>query len=461
MSTRIWESSVIDAPIATVWELVRPLNFSYSPAVVTAALDGKEQGNEVGSSRTVTYKDKTVQKLRLTELSDAKHAISWDLVSSEPAHHVMSASYSVRLRPITQGGQTFIEWVVDFSKDVTHEATADAVYKAREHFKQIAATAKSKLLDAAAKAQFGKNKVSVPQLQRQLSAKSEQLHKLFTSLDKNKNGVLEFDEFAIAVNKLYGENLADEAIRMLLRAADTNNDQVVSYDEFVKFLATEGLESKAQSVGDVKAPPQIAMHYFNARGRLEVARLILKDASIPFTDNRHDFAHFKDNLKAKAAFGQMPYMELGAQKTHIAQSQAINRYVAKLAGVYGKSLEDMARIDMFCEQVEDIVRGWSAAWYEKDAKAKEEKVAKFLAEQLNAMLTPIEKQLAAAKKGTNWLVGNAFSLADVMLYDICSKFVAKKPDILNATPLVSQLMTRVATRPNIAAWIKARPASEN
>jgi len=76
------------------------------------------------------------------------------------------------------------------------------------------------------------------------SVRTAQLHKLFTQLDKNNNGVLEFDEFAIAVNKLRGENLPDEAIKLLLREADTNHDNVVSYDEFTRFLAAEKLEAK-------------------------------------------------------------------------------------------------------------------------------------------------------------------------------------------------------------------------
>lgn len=461
MATHVWESTVIDAPIATVWELVRPVDFSYNPHVLKCALEGKEAANEVGSHRIIQYKDNTVQKLRLTELSDLKHSVSWDLVESTPAHHVMSASYSVRLRSITQGALTFVEWSVDFSKDVTNEVSVDAKFKAHEAFKQIAATSKAKMLDAASKAQIGKAKVSLPQLQRQLSAKSAQLQSLFKSLDKNHNGVLEFDEFALAVNKLYGENLSDEAIRLLLRQADTNNDSAVSYEEFVKFLAAEGLENKAQAIGDVKAP-ELALHYFNARGRAEVTRLMLAEASIKYSDNRHEFKHFQENLKAKASFGQMPYMLVGpaGKEKMIAQSQAINRYVAKLTGLYGKTHEDMARIDMYCEHVEDIVRAWGAAWYEKDAAQKEAKVAKFLTEQMPTMLAFVEKHLAAAPKGQQYVAG-AFSMADVMLFDIVTKFQARRAEVTNATPLVAQLVTRVASRPNIAAWLKARPVTEN
>jgi len=383
-------------------------------------------------------------------------------VDSVPAHHVMSASYSIRLRPVTQGSATFIEWSVDFSKDVTNAVATDAVFKAREAFKQIGATAKAKLLAQGATAKIGKDKVSVPQLQRQLSAKSEQLHKLFSELDKNKNGVLEFNEFALAVNKLYGENLPDEAIRMLLRSADTNGDQVVSYDEFSKFLAAEGLEAKASAAagGGERKQPALVLHYFNGRGRAEVARYIMAESGLKYTDARHDHKEFAEKFKAKVAFGQMPYLEVDG-KTQIAQSQAINRYLAKLSGLYGRTAEDGARIDMVTELLyTDVSAAYMAANYEKDAKLKEEKMNKFLTEFLPEKLGFVEKQLRALPKGSNYYLGASFSVADIYLYDSVARFIKARPEIVNATPLLSQIHTRVGSRPAIAAWVKARPATE-
>jgi hypothetical protein len=127
-----------------------------------------------------------------------------------------------------------------------------------------------------------------------------------------------------ARSKLYGENLPDEGIRMLLRTADTNNDQVVSYDEFVKFLAAEGLEQKAANF-DQKMP-NLVLRYFNGRGLGEVARLICADAGIKYTDDRWtgDIKEWQDKHKAKSGpFCQMPLLEVDGKV--IAQSQAINR----------------------------------------------------------------------------------------------------------------------------------------
>jgi len=456
MATRVWESTVLDAPIEAVWPLVRPLDFSYLSTVASSALEGKLGVSEVGSVRVVTYKDKTVQKLKVTELSDAKHSLSWDLIDSTPAHHVLSASYSIRLRHITQGNLTFIEWIVDFSRDVTSEVSTDAAFKAKENFKALAGIVKAKMLADGANAKLGKNKESIPQIKRQLSANSAQLHKLFTQLDKNNNGVLEFDEFAIAVNKLRGENLPDEAIKLLLREADTNHDNVVSYDEFTRFLAAEKLEAKARELH----VPELKLMYFNGRGRAEVARLILAEADIKYEDCRIEGKVWAEQHKSKAPFGQMPVLIVGG-KTSIAQSGAIVRYLAKLAGLYGKTLEEQARIDMIGEAFAgDINTTFGSAWFEKDPKAKEEKLAKFWNDTFPNYSGLLEKQLKFNTKGGGWFVGNSLTLADIIAFNDLSRFLAIKPECLNASPNLHQLVTRVGTLPKIAKWVSTRPKSE-
>jgi glutathione S-transferase/predicted transcriptional regulator len=465
MATRVWESTVIDAPVAAVWALVRPLDFSYMSTVASASVEGKLAPSEVGSLHVISYKAGTgtstmVQKLRLSELSDSKHSISWDLVESTPAHHTMSASYSIRLRPITQRNMTFVEWVADFSRDVSAEAVADAVFKAREHFKALAAIVKAKLLAEAANAKIGKNKVSVPELKRQLSAKSSELHKLFTSLDRNNNGVLEFDEFTLAVNKLYGENLPDEAIKMLLREADTNQDNVVSYDEFMKFLQVEHLESKAREVQKKSsAHPALKLHYFNARGRAELARLMLAEADIKYTDERYDGKKFGE-VKNTMPFGQVPVLEVGNVK--IAQSGAINRYVAKLTGLYGKNNEESSKIDMVYQSLADDLAGaFGAAFYAKDPKEKETKTEAFWAATVPHWAGLLEKQLASNNGGTGYFVGSSATLADFAAYDLFARFLVLKPECLNAAPLLHQLVTRISNRPAVAHWVKIRPVTQS
>jgi len=146
MATRVHESAHIKAPLDKVWTLLRPLDFKYFPGVAHVELEGKASPAEVGGIRKVTYndhkeaKERTVQHIKLIELSDAASPhLSWDLVDSVPATHVMSASHTVQLRRVTEDNTTFVEWITDFSKDATQEVIQDAKHKQLEHFKAIAA----------------------------------------------------------------------------------------------------------------------------------------------------------------------------------------------------------------------------------------------------------------------------------------------------------------------------------
>jgi len=139
MATRVWESAVINAPIEKTWALIRPLDFSYLSAVVSAEIDGKQSYDEVGVTKVLTYKDGTKQRIKLIGLSDATYSISWDIIESEPPVGYTSVSHSVRLRRVTDSNQTFITWTADFSRDASVEVTEDQRHKQRENFTALQA----------------------------------------------------------------------------------------------------------------------------------------------------------------------------------------------------------------------------------------------------------------------------------------------------------------------------------
>lgn len=62
------ESDVIKAPISVVWGLIRELDLTFTGAVASSEVENKESPSSVGSVRKVTYKNGTVQLIKLTEL---------------------------------------------------------------------------------------------------------------------------------------------------------------------------------------------------------------------------------------------------------------------------------------------------------------------------------------------------------------------------------------------------------
>jgi len=144
MATRVWESAILAANVDAVWRLVRPLTFSYHPNVATSEVEEKKPASEVGAVVRVAYKDSTVQRLKVVELSDSGYSVSWELVESIPAVTVMGVTHTIKLRRITDVGHTFIEWTTDFSKDAGQDVIVDARFKQKDHFSALAAAVEPK-----------------------------------------------------------------------------------------------------------------------------------------------------------------------------------------------------------------------------------------------------------------------------------------------------------------------------
>lgn len=105
--------------------------------------------------------------------------------------------------------------------------------------------------------------------------------------------------------------------------------------------------------------------YFDGRGLAETSRYLLTLGGANWEDKRLSIV-FKpdgpperpefDELKASGAlpFGQVPILEIleGGQK--LAQSKAIERYLARTFNLYGANNLEAARIDSFSEGLSDL-----------------------------------------------------------------------------------------------------------
>jgi len=134
MATHIWNSAVVEAPVDQVWAEIRSFKFAWNPLVTGTEVEEKKTASEVGAVVRVTYKDKTIQRLKIVEISDLTHSVAWDLIESMPHVTVLSSSHTVKLRRISEHNTTFIEWSTDFSKDADSAVTSDATFKQKENF---------------------------------------------------------------------------------------------------------------------------------------------------------------------------------------------------------------------------------------------------------------------------------------------------------------------------------------
>ncbi|ALT79659.1 glutathione S-transferase [Paucibacter sp. KCTC 42545] len=98
--------------------------------------------------------------------------------------------------------------------------------------------------------------------------------------------------------------------------------------------------------------PQLKLTYFDTHGgRGEPARLAMRIGNIPFEDDRFPFAEFAE-VRKSTPFGQVPTLHVDGQQ--VTQSDAITRYVGKLAGLYPTDAYQALLCDEVIDALEDV-----------------------------------------------------------------------------------------------------------
>ncbi|XP_046646245.1 glutathione S-transferase 1-like isoform X1 [Daphnia pulicaria] len=202
--------------------------------------------------------------------------------------------------------------------------------------------------------------------------------------------------------------------------------------------------------------PAYKLHYFNLRGRAELARLILNQAGVEFEDVRFERAEWPA-LKASMPFAQVPVLEVDGQM--LAQSNTISRYLARQHGLAGKDEWEQAQADMYADNINDLMTGMRPAFLEKDADKQKELYQKFMTDNVAPHVAIVEKQLET--NGSGHLVGKELTWADLAYYGYFAFLVEKfGEDFLKDAPLLKALIAMVEALPNIKKWVESRPKTE-
>jgi len=201
------------------------------------------------------------------------------------------------------------------------------------------------------------------------------------------------------------------------------------------------------------AKPQL--YYFNGRGRAECTRILLTEAGMEFEDKRIEGKDWPA-LKPTAPYGQMPFLKVGGHT--IAQSAAMERWAARAAKMYGANDLQAAQVDMVCEGVNDAMAKFSPALFNKDENEKKTLLAAYFKDEFPKWGTALTG-LLKSNAGSGYFVGADATLADVRCYVAFDMIRNVNAEAFKAFPELSALLDRVAARPKVAAWIKARPVT--
>jgi NADPH:quinone reductase-like Zn-dependent oxidoreductase len=128
-------STVIDAPIEAVWEILRDFNGHdrWHPAVRRSRLDGGKQTDQVSAVRNFELMEGEHLREQLLSMSDEDHCFRYAIVESDiPLKNYIA---EVSLKPVTDGNSTFWSWESKFETPKGKEKelatlVGDGVYEA-------------------------------------------------------------------------------------------------------------------------------------------------------------------------------------------------------------------------------------------------------------------------------------------------------------------------------------------
>ena len=203
--------------------------------------------------------------------------------------------------------------------------------------------------------------------------------------------------------------------------------------------------------------PKIVLTYFDFDGsRGEAARLAMHLGGIAFEDKRiarSDWSRHRDTTPYQA----LPVLEVDGKV--IAQSNTINRYVGKLAGLYPTDDWSAAIVDELMDAVEDLsvrIGGTFALEGEAKKKAREALAAGSIAH----FLKQFEARLVAG--GGEWFVEERLTVADIKVFLFVRWLKSGALDYVPAdivdkhAPLLVKHLERVKGEPKIGAYYAAR-----
>ncbi|MDW3204002.1 MAG: SRPBCC family protein [Alphaproteobacteria bacterium] len=128
-------STIIDAPIAAVWEVLRDFNGHdrWHPAVRRSDLEEGRRTDQIGAVRNFTLESGDRIRERLLSLSDKDKRLRYCIVDADvPLQNYVA---EIALKPVTDGNRTFWSWTSSFGTPKGREnelakLVAEGVYEA-------------------------------------------------------------------------------------------------------------------------------------------------------------------------------------------------------------------------------------------------------------------------------------------------------------------------------------------
>ena len=119
---KIVKSTIMDAPVEAVWEVLRDFNGHdrWHPAVADSQIERGQSSDKIGCVRKFHLADGSELREQLLTLSDIDMAFSYCLLDTPIP--LLNYVAHVRLIPVTDGDMTFWHWESRFDTPAGREA---------------------------------------------------------------------------------------------------------------------------------------------------------------------------------------------------------------------------------------------------------------------------------------------------------------------------------------------------
>jgi len=108
------ESTLFQCKIEDVWNRIKTLDFEHLVPKSVSKVNGKVI---VGEKVKLEFKDDTSMEIRILELSELQHFVTWEMIECTPPVNVTSVINKIKLCKVTDMNATFMTWETEFSND--------------------------------------------------------------------------------------------------------------------------------------------------------------------------------------------------------------------------------------------------------------------------------------------------------------------------------------------------------
>merc|ERR1712166_73226 len=224
VSTQVYESCTVNAPVDTVWDAIRSMDFAYSELMCGGELVSGECANAVGSVHKLHFHDGSEWMVQVIELSDFDRTLVLDLLERSDGVEVASCTHQIVLHRVSQGDQTMVEYTVDFSNDADAQICQDTRFKRQAELKAMQEDFGAACEEATASNLCHPKDFTTEEL-------DGYLNQVFQIADETGDGVLEAAEVTQMLS-LCELTIPADSIQAMVTAA-VNDDGLVTYVEFV------------------------------------------------------------------------------------------------------------------------------------------------------------------------------------------------------------------------------------